>query len=120
MPFGAHQVDVRLAVELRAAEEEVVDASLAGEIEELARTFAEGIAMALVEPGNAQRPSLRAQEFARGRGNRRRSADGNMTGVGDEPRDHAGKELLRSCHTNSRRYSSKPSRVRAALAYIAR
>src|SRR4051812_7741168 len=38
-PFGAHQVDVRLAVDLRAAEEKVIDASLPGEVEELARAF---------------------------------------------------------------------------------
>src|SRR5205823_14899153 len=35
----AHEVDVGLAVDLRAAEEEDVDAALPGEIEELARSF---------------------------------------------------------------------------------
>src|SRR6185503_11384624 len=37
--LGAHQVDVGLAVDLRAAEEEDVDAALASEVEELARAF---------------------------------------------------------------------------------
>ena len=42
-PFRLHEVDVRLAVDLRAAEEEDVDAPLAREVEELARAFGEGV-----------------------------------------------------------------------------
>ena len=101
--FGAHQVDVRRAVDLRAAEEEVIDAPLAREIEELARAFAERVAFALVQTRDAQRPALRAQELACGRGNRRGGADRDLRGIGDQPRDQAGKELLRLCHTNSAR-----------------
>ena len=117
MPFGAHQVDVRLAVELRAAEEEEVDAALAGEIEELARAFGKGVALALVQPGDADRAASGTRKLTGGRGNRRRGTDGDVVNVvADQPRDHAGKELFLLCQTNSSRYFSKPSRVRAALA----
>src|SRR5688572_15226994 len=42
--FGTHEIDVRFAVDLRAAEKEDVDPALAGEIEELARAFGARIA----------------------------------------------------------------------------
>src|SRR5687768_3361268 len=43
LAVDAHQVDRRAAVDLRPAEEESVDPALPGQVEELARAFAEGI-----------------------------------------------------------------------------
>jgi len=60
--------------------------------------------------------ALGAEQLAGGGGDRRGSADGDVICVGDEPRNYAGKELFLLCQTNSSRYFSKPSRVRAALA----
>src|ERR671939_373449 len=74
----AHEVDVRLAVDLRAAEEEVVDASLPREVKELARAFSERVALALVQARDAQRLALRAQELTCGCGNRRGRAYRDM------------------------------------------
>ena len=62
--FRAHEVDIRLAVDLRAAEKEVIDASLPREIEELARALGEGIAFALMQPRDAQRMAFGAQQLA--------------------------------------------------------
>src|SRR6478736_5970027 len=95
--FGAYQVDVRLAVDLRAAKEEVIDASLPGEIEQLARTLGEGIAFALVQPRDPDRTTLGAQQLAGSGRNRRRGANGYVMSVGDEPRNYAGKELFFGC-----------------------
>src|SRR5919199_5896872 len=95
----AHEVDVRLAVDLGAAEEEVVDASLPREVEELARAFSERVALALVQARDAQWLALRAQELTCGCRNRRGRAYCDMCRVGDQPRDHSGKELFGLCHT---------------------
>ena len=59
--LGAHEVDVRFAVDLRAAEEEDIDATLPGKVEKLARAFAEGIAFPSVQPGDAQRQAPHPQ-----------------------------------------------------------
>ncbi len=101
--FRAHEVDVRLAVDLRAAQKEIIDAALPGEVEELARALSERIAFALVQARDADRVALRAQQFAGGGGNRRGRADGDVICVGDEPRDYAGKELFVAGQTCSSR-----------------
>jgi hypothetical protein len=99
----AHEVDVRLAVDLRAAEEEDIDASLPGKVEELARAFAERIAAAPMQPRNAQAGILLfLQQCACGR-YRRSRADGNMARLADETRYYAGKEFFALDQTNSSR-----------------
>src|SRR5260221_14151128 len=101
--FRAHQVDVGLAVDLRAAKEEVIDAALPREVEELARALGERVAFALVQPGDPDRAALRAQQLARGGRDRRGSADRHVMSVGDEPRNYAGKELFVTGQTCSSR-----------------
>src|SRR5882757_3897908 len=73
-PFRAHEVDVGLAVDLRAAQKEIIDAALSGEVEELARALGKRIALALVQARHADRAALGTQELARGGGNRRGGA----------------------------------------------
>ena len=66
--FGAHQVDVRLAVDLRAAEEDI-DATLPAR-SKAPRAFAERIAFPSVQPGHSQRhtPRPRSSHAAAGMG----------------------------------------------------
>src|SRR5260221_6221489 len=118
--FRAHQVDIRLAVDLRAAEEKVIDAALPREVEQLARALGERVAFALVQPRDPDRAALRAQQLARGGRDRRRSADRHVMSVGDEPRNYAGKELFVARQTCSSRERWNPSRVFAAAAYAIR
>jgi hypothetical protein len=54
-PFGAHQVDAAFAVDLRAAEEEHIDAPLPGEVEQLARALGERVAFSAVKERYPQR-----------------------------------------------------------------
>ena len=88
--LGAHQVDVGLAVDLRPAEEEDIDAPLPGEVEELARALRERIAPALVQEGKAQFAPFLLEEQRPGGGDRRRGADGDVARLADQARDHAG------------------------------
>src|SRR5438105_3465782 len=103
----AHQVDVGLAVDLRAAEEEDVDAALPGEIEELARSFRERVALALVKEGEAQVPSTLLEKKRAGGRNRRGGTDGDVprliSPLRDQAGDDAGKELFFGVQTNSSR-----------------
>ena len=101
--FGAHEIDIGLAIDLRAAEKENVDSSLPREVEEFARAFAERIAAAPMQPRNAQAGILLfLQQCACGR-YRRSRADGNMARLADETRYYAGKEFFALDQTNSSR-----------------
>src|SRR5260221_3164638 len=101
--FRAHEVDVRLAVDLRAAKEEVIDAALPGEVEELARALGKRIALALVQPGDADRATFCPQQLAGGGGNRRGGGHTYVSSLifrsRDEPRNYAGKEFFFACQT---------------------
>src|SRR3954462_14554823 len=70
--FGAHEIDVCFAVDLRPPEKEVIDAPLPGEIEELARALGERITGALVKAGDTDRLALRTQKLACSAGDRGR------------------------------------------------
>src|SRR5687767_12527474 len=118
--FHPHQVDVRLAVDLRSAEEEDIDPPLAREVEELARALGERVRLALVQHRYAKlRVSLLTKKGPRCR-NRRGRADRDVPRAADQAGDDAGKELFSGVQTyaltNSSMYRSKPSRVRAARA----
>src|SRR5258707_9993666 len=53
-PLGLYEIDVRLAVDLRPAEEEDVDPALPREVEQLARALGERVALTLLQQGNSQ------------------------------------------------------------------
>src|SRR5690606_7896910 len=122
-PLGGDEIHAALAVDLRAAEEEDVDAPLAGKVEELARALGERIGLAALQERDPQARLLLAQKEGAGGGNRRGGAHGDVPRLGDQPRDHAGEELLLAVvhggaqpRTNCSRYCRKPSRVFAARA----
>src|SRR5512145_2567235 len=75
--FGAHEVDVRLAVDLRATEEEDIDPPLSREVEELARAFAEGVAFPLVKHRHPHPGVLLPMKKNSGCGDGRSCADGD-------------------------------------------
>ena len=103
LPFRFNQIDVRLAVDLRPAQEEDVDAPLAGEVEQLARAFAERVAFALVQHRQAQgRVCLPDKQGACG-GDGRSRPDRDMPRAADQAGDGAGEQLFAGVHTNSAR-----------------
>ena len=120
---GADQVDVGLAVDLAAAEEEQVDAALAGEVEQLARALGEGVAGALVQQGETDIVTQLAHQPACGGGDGARGADRDVSrGLGarrieDEARDGGGEDappsritrpLARRSNTNSGEIGPEP------------
>src|SRR6185295_3457915 len=117
LALRAHQVDRALAVDLRTAEEEHVDAPLPGEVEELARAFGEGIGLPpLLQRYPERGINIFSQKTTRSRNGRRR-ADRSMARAIQQPRDHAGEVLFRGVRIHSSRYLRNPSGVFAALAY---
>src|SRR5258706_1683386 len=98
-----HQVDARLAVDLRAAEEEHVDAALPGEVEELPRALGQRIRLAPLLQRDAECPVFLLVEQGAVGGNRGRSADGCMTRAIEQPRDYAGEKLFLGVRTHSSR-----------------
>src|SRR6185503_16283992 len=90
LAVGAHQVDAALTVDLRAAEEEHVDAPLPGQVEQLARTLGERVAFPLVQHRDAQVLPARFQQFASSRRNRRGGADRDVLRLADQAGDDAG------------------------------
>jgi len=73
---GADEIDVRLAVDLAAAQEECVDPALRGEVEEFDAAAGEEIVFQRTEHGDAHRAGgLRTREQGARAGYRRRSAD---------------------------------------------
>ena len=130
---GADQVQVGLAVDLPAAEEEQVDPSLAGQVEQFARALGEGIAAALVQQGQLHRMAHQLHQPAgRGRdgggGTNRDVARRRRGGVQDQPRQRGGEAFLRGdrahaaaafCavpNTSRSSQARKPSSVFAARA----
>src|SRR5712692_3925616 len=99
----AHQVDVRFAVDLRAAEEEDVDPALADEIEQLARALGERVSGSFLQQRNAQRGTFLFYEKGSRSRNRRGGADGKVARVADQAGDHAGKEFFFPDQSNSSR-----------------
>jgi hypothetical protein len=76
---GAHQIDVGLAVDLPAAEEERVDPALRGQVEELDAAAREKIVFLRTEHGHAHRDfGLRTCKQGARAGYRRRCADRYM------------------------------------------
>ena len=91
----ADEVDVALAVDLSAREEEHVDAALAGAVEQLAPAIGEEAL-----PAAAQQRDLRLavaacarQQRRRGRNGRGR-ADRRVTGIADQAGNDVGKQLF--------------------------
>src|SRR6266571_5976807 len=92
--LGLHQVDVRLAVDLRAAEEKDVDPPLPRKIEQLARAFGKGVAPALLQQGNSQRRIFLLQKKSAASGDRGSRADRDMIRVADQARDDTSEKFL--------------------------
>src|SRR6185503_20196849 len=90
LALRAHQVDAALAVDLRAAEEEHVDAPLPGEVEQLARAFGKWVASAAVEERHAQPRIFLSKKQSTRRRNRRRRTDRNVPSLADQAGDDAG------------------------------
>src|SRR5258708_10455343 len=93
-PLRLHEIDVRLAVDLRAAEEEGVDPALPGEIEQLARAFGKGVASALLQQRNSQRRIFLLQKKSAASRNRGSRADRDMIRVADQARDDASEKFF--------------------------
>ena len=91
----ADEVDVALAVDLPAREEEHVDAALAGAVEQLAPAVGEEVLPAAAEQRHV-RPAVAAlaRQHRRRRRNRRRRADGGVAGIADQAGDGVGEQLL--------------------------
>src|SRR5262249_25505509 len=91
----ADEVDVALAVDLSAREEEQVEATLAGAVEQLAPAVGEEALPAAAQQRDL-RPAVAAlarQQRGRGRNGRGR-ADRHVTGIADQAGNDAGKQLL--------------------------
>ena len=122
------QIDVALAVDLSAGEEEHVDAALAGAVEQFARAVGPESVLAAAQQRHVRPPvSAFARQQRGGRRDRRGIADRDMAHVADQPRDHVGEQFFgaevkrRGVHTHTcSRYSAKPSGVAAIFAYSAR
>src|SRR5260221_2242218 len=93
-PLGLYEIDVRLAVDLRPAEEEDVDPALPREVEQLARALGERVALTLLQHGNSQGRIFLFQKKSAASGNRGGRADGDVARVADQARNRAGKQLL--------------------------
>ena len=105
MIADAHQVDVGAAVDLHAAEEEGVDASLAGAVEELPPAVGEVALRAAAEQAHAgPAAAALAREQGGRRGNRRRRADRDTAEASEHAGDDVDQErrLLRA-HSAARR-----------------
>ena len=93
---GADKVDVGLSVDLRAAQEEHVDAALAGAVEHFAPAVGERVVGAAVDHGD-QQPAMGEFTHQQGGGarNRRRGAHRHVPGAVQHAGDHADQELVR-------------------------
>ena len=101
--FGAHQVDVRLAVDLRAAEEEDIDAPLTARSKSSREPSLKGLPFLLCSRETRSGAPLALSEFTCGSRDGRSRADGDVLGVADQASDHAGEELFSGMQTNSSR-----------------
>src|SRR5262245_19277141 len=91
----AYQVDIGLAVDLSARQEEYVDAALAGAVEQLASAIGEERVPRAAEERNIGAPmSEDARRERGGGGNRRGIADRDVADVADEADDDVCQQLL--------------------------
>src|SRR5262245_1135131 len=93
---GADEVDVRLAVDLTAAEEERVDTTLRGAVEGLDAAVGEVGVLARAQDRQPHRAAGElAREERRRPGDRRRVADDHVAAAGEQPRDGGDQDLGR-------------------------
>src|SRR5262245_64549731 len=91
----AYQVDIGLAVNLSARQEEYVDAALTGAVEQLAPAVGEERVLRAAEERNIGAPVAEGARRERGGGgNRRGIADRDVAGVADQADDDVGQQLL--------------------------
>src|ERR1700728_2565985 len=91
----ADQIDVAFAVDLATGEKELVDAALAGAVEQFARAVGEKSMGAAAEQRDVRlaAAALARQQSRRCR-YRRRGADGDVAHIADQPADHVGEQFL--------------------------